>query len=573
MMEFEINDDNRPYLEARGKIVLNACPGSGKTTAVAYKLTELSKECAAAYGDFAGIACLSFTNVAKEEIAEKFHRLTGSHFDYPHEVATLDSFVNQYITLPFYYLLGKPTQRPIIMNVVSFLDEMNLGNFKAVSKQPLTKILAPSKLKIEMDGTVTWKGTIPKPQTVDAATFIQYGKAFKSWQINNGYLNNDDSTYIAYKLLKKHPQISKSLIARFPYMIIDEAQDTSEIQYAILDLLASAGLSNIEYVGDPYQSLYEFREARPDLFLDRFRDTANWQPFRLKDCRRTSQKIIDTYSIFRDAAEINIVSTCKHTSDHQVKVLRYDPADLDDLIARYETLIDPELKNHILVRGTTHLEMFGAKPSSEEPWKNGAAKTLIEAQTYFNAGDTKGAVGAIRMFLAEIQIPAGTHRQKRDQRDQLKIDTDLNILLFDFLRGMPSLNNTLKDWTQKVTDHVLAIFKISVNLGLKQKGQAFHQQNLQSLLSPATNVPYPVSTIHKVKGMTFQSVLLVLSEDSTAARLSLKDFSKPVSLPSEKQRMIYVALSRPELLACIAVPNVITEDEIITVLGNNIDFV
>ena len=73
--------------------------------------------------------------------------------------------------------------------------------------------------------------------------------------------------------------------------------------------------------------------------------------------------------------------------------------------------------------------------------------------------------------------------------------------------------------------------------------------------------------------MTFQSVLLVLSEDSKAANISLSDFTRPNGLPTEKQRMIYVALSRPELLACIAVPHVISKDKILTALGANIEFV
>jgi superfamily I DNA/RNA helicase len=571
-MKFEITADNRPFLEARGKIVLNACPGSGKTTAIACKLTQLIRECAKTYGEFAGIACLSFTNVAKAEIAAKFHSVTEAQLGFPHAVLTLDSFINQYITLPFYHLMDKPTRRPVILDVVSFLDNMNWAGYKAVNNKPLSKVLKPSKLKLEMDGTVTWDGHVPKATTVDPAVFKEYAKKVKHWQLNNGYLNNDDSTFCAYRLLTKCPEIAKSLVARFPYVIIDEAQDTSEIQYAIFDLLVAAGLQNMEYVGDPYQSLYEFREARPDLFLDRFRDTANWQPLRLKDCRRTSQQIIDVYSLFRDAAEAPIVSTCKHDCDHPLKVLRYDPANLQDLVARYEALIDPNQENHILVRGATHLEMFGVKPPEEEHWKNGAAQTLVEAQTHFLTGNSKAAVDTLRMLLAEVQIPGGSHRDQRDRRKALKEDEDLNITIFDFLREMPTLDDTLKGWTDKVTNYIKAKLKLTVDLGLKQKGKAFYDQNLKALLFPVMTVAYPVSTVHKVKGMTFQSVLLVLSGDSKAAKISLADFNRPSGLPTEKQRMIYVALSRPETLACIAVPDSATEAQIRIILGTNIEF-
>jgi len=573
MKEFEITDDNRPYLDARGKIVLNACPGSGKTSAIAFKLKRLAEECLNKHGTFAGIACLSFTNVAKAEIATKFHSLHGKQFDFPHVVMTLDSFINQFVTLPFYYLLNKQAKRPVILDVVSFLDQMTVGRYFAKSRQPLAKILKPSKLKYELDGTISWGGHQPNFATVDPAIFDEYAKTYKKWQTQNGYLNNDDSTYIAYRLLLKYPRIATALIERFPYIIVDEAQDTSEIQYKIFDLLLNAGLSNIEYVGDPYQSLYEFREARPDLFVDRFNDTANWRPLRLKDCRRTSQEIIDGYSIFRSSSETAITSTCKHSSDHRIKVLRYDPANLDDLISRYESLIDSAKENTILVRGSTHLEMFGAKPTAEEPWKNSAALTLINARKNFDLGNIKAAVDGMRTFLAEIQLPDADHRTRSEHLESLKSDRDLNLKLFNFLQQIPSHNMGLQNWTNMTTGLILKDLNIQVDFELKQKGKAFYALNLLQTLFPARETKFPVTTVHKVKGMTFHSVMLVLSENSTAANISLAEFVKPTGLPTEKQRMIYVALSRPQVLACIAVPNSISEAVITARLGANIDFV
>lgn len=51
------------------------------------------------------------------------------------------------------------------------------------------------------------------------------------------------------------------------------------------------------------------------------------------------------------------------------------------------------------------------------------------------------------------------------------------------------------------------------------------------------------------------------------ANISLNDYKKPNCLPTEKQRMIYVALSHPEVLACVAVPNSISNSDIVKVLG------
>jgi len=572
-MRFEITDDNRPYLEARGRIVLNACPGSGKTSAIAYKLTQLTEECARIHGEYAGVACLSFTNVAKDEIVEKFEGISNRRLTYPHLNSTIDSFVNQYITLPFYHLFNVPSRRPSILNTVSFLDSMNLGWFKNLRNQPLSVSYPPSKLKFEFDGSISWNGSKPNPVIVDVTEFSRFAKKFKEWQYKNGYLNNDDSTFFAYKLLEKYPEISKSLVKRFPYIIVDEAQDTSGLQYKIFDKLIEAGLENFELVGDPYQSLYEFREAEPALFMSRFEDTKNWQAVRFNNCRRSSQKIINAYSLFRNAKEATITAAGVHATDHNLKVIRYDTADLPALFEKYRSLIDPEGKNHILVRGGTHLEQFGVKTSSENPWKNGLSKMLIEAQLQFANGNSKTCIDSLRVLYAEITVGGSDFKAKSDEVKRLKEDTDLNVQLFDFLLNMPSIDDTLEGWTMKSTKYIKIKFGKDVDLELKKKGKAYISQNLKNLLYPPIETPYPISTVHKVKGMTFSSVMVVLSKDSKGANFSLHDFKTPAALPDEKQRMLYVALSRPEKLACIAVPNVFTVEQISSHLGIDIEFI
>ncbi|WP_050776414.1 ATP-dependent helicase [Algoriphagus machipongonensis] len=376
-MIFEITPENDNYIKARGKIVLNACPGSGKTSAIAYKLTLLSNECNKHYGKYSGIACLSFTNVAKDEISTKFERLSAQTLLYPNIVSTLDSFINKYITLPFYYLLKHKSERPAILNSVDFLDSMYLGWFPNKRNQPLSVSYRPSLLKFEIDGTITWDGNKPNPTIVDPAIFEKFAKKFKTWQLQNGFLNNDDSAFIALQLLKTFPQIGKDLVARFPYMVIDEAQDTSELQYKIFDELIKNGLSNIEFIGDPYQSLYEFREARPDLYIQRYEDKVNWNTYELSSCRRSSQKIIDFYQIFRRAGEKSINSICKLGTNTPVKLIKYDEDKLDSLISKYTSYIDTTLPYQILVRGSSHLEMFGVKQTHDNPWKTKLQKLLF----------------------------------------------------------------------------------------------------------------------------------------------------------------------------------------------------
>ena len=141
-MKFEITPQRQAFLDARGKIVLNACPGSGKTTAIAKKIMLLQDEYTSKVGRFSGIACLSFTNTAKDEISEKYTELSGDYLGFPHKVSTIDSFINQYITLPYYYLFTENGKRPKILDDAGFLNDAWMAKWRYKEKQkPLSIII------------------------------------------------------------------------------------------------------------------------------------------------------------------------------------------------------------------------------------------------------------------------------------------------------------------------------------------------------------------------------------------------------------------------------------------------
>ena len=111
-----LTDEQRAFIDAEGKIVLCACPGSGKTFIVAKKLLKYLETWPYAYR---GIAVLSFTNVASKEILRQTEELADRKFqniEFPHFIGTLDSFINTFIFLRFGYLMYKDElKRPKII--------------------------------------------------------------------------------------------------------------------------------------------------------------------------------------------------------------------------------------------------------------------------------------------------------------------------------------------------------------------------------------------------------------------------------------------------------------------------
>jgi DNA helicase II / ATP-dependent DNA helicase PcrA len=80
-----------------------------------------------------------------------------------------------------------------------------------------------------------------------------------------GYVDFSNIVYKSYRLLRDYPAIAQSLGARFAWFLVDEFQDTTELQIEILKLLHAQAKSRIFAVGDQAQSVYAFTGARPEL--------------------------------------------------------------------------------------------------------------------------------------------------------------------------------------------------------------------------------------------------------------------------------------------------------------------
>lgn len=113
-MKYTLTLERRTYLDARGYTILMACPGSGKTTSIAFKMNSIIEELQRTTNGYGGLACLSFTNAACDEYRSKFNELHKSILSFPHSISTIDSFITQNIVLPFAYLFGCPANIRIL---------------------------------------------------------------------------------------------------------------------------------------------------------------------------------------------------------------------------------------------------------------------------------------------------------------------------------------------------------------------------------------------------------------------------------------------------------------------------
>lgn len=602
-MYFE-NDERLAYLRARGKVILNACPGSGKTTTIAKKILELEK--LKEIGGHSGVACLSFTNSAKDEINEAYRKLSGKSLQFPNHVSTIDSFINKFITLPFYNLLNRDFNRPKILDHTDILDTMwktaykdsktgelrdgllwplNSKEYKAKNGRSVYYLYSPSQIRIEPDNTFSIEGKKPSAGSVDIANFNRYCKHIKETQFKKGLISTGDSAYIALYLLKKNPKISEWLSLRFPFIIIDEAQDNSMMQHAIFEELTKQGLNNIELIGDPYQSLYEWRDANPTEFLRKYEEDDTWQSFDLTDNRRSPQNIVDVFSKVRRQNDSKINSVDCPELDDSIVIYKYNNNNHQKIIKHFDDCCSKYnyIRSCIVVRGNSLKDSLLGKKSEQRPWGVDLPKNIIYAKNLYLSGDIKNSIKEIRTICIHlIHSDITDYHDLKEIEKEKCLDPSFNSLMITILAELPDFTLSVSDWTTKTQNFLKEKLNLNYNLDFNlrnRKSTYLEKATLDESVEIHFKKSYstfniPITTIHQVKGQTLDSILVFFNEKKHKDNITFENISNTENIfPDETKRLIYVALSRPKYLLAMAFPESITNEDLINRFGEKIRIV
>ncbi|WP_286756428.1 UvrD-helicase domain-containing protein, partial [Enterobacter sp. 56-7] len=257
-------DDSRFQAMLRLDTVdFEACPGSGKTTLLVAKLAVLAMRWPHRQQ---GICVLSHTNAARNEIGAKLSNTAAgiALTRYPHFVGTIHSFVNEYLALP--WLRSEGVEVRCVDTQIALAKRWALlpGNTRwALQQANLTEsCLIYTQPDYGGGRTGNFGSHTPTYQAIVAA---------RRASSEQGYFCFDEMFIWANQLLDQHSQTIPTLRRRFPLVFIDEAQDNSEAQSALLHRLFRDGdaPSRRQRFGDSNQAIYASSNhsgATTDLF-------------------------------------------------------------------------------------------------------------------------------------------------------------------------------------------------------------------------------------------------------------------------------------------------------------------
>ena len=555
--------------EKSGKFVVRACPGSGKTYSVAARLAHRIENWKYKRK---GIAALSFTNAAWKEIElqlKKSFNLSNT-IQYPDFLGTLDSFINQHIFLPFGHLIMECQKRPVLVGEPH--GSWNYCPYERCYEQYFDIV------SYNIDDSLVY----PEFQQ---AFFFGYSKIFKRngtesqhaanlrkikqefWQ--KGYANQSDANYFAVKILEKYPHIAKALVARFPKFIIDEAQDTTEVQMRLIDILIENGLDEVMLIGDADQAIFEWNNAKPELFNQKFNAWKD-NSFELSENRRSSQKICDftvrLTSMPSPATAIDVDVKDYHLTPEIVSYDHQNTNSIQEVVSSFvrkckenEIETNPE-KVSVLVRGGSFIDMVLGNQSSgrpENPWVAGDAITRDMARAKFLIDNNHYKEGYKQLEKAFVKAVL-KKRQCLKEDIQARID-DLGFIQHrKEIYGIASLLPSTKDMNIDawVIDANRALNDKGIKLNIKKNGSILVRRLFQKESHILTSDEYRLGTVHSVKGETFDAVLLLLKTAGADSKTYRKLLAGGVKTKdNEELRIVYVAMTRPRKFLMIAVPN------------------
>jgi len=292
------DEERRSFIRNLDTIDLQAVPGSGKTTALLAKLLILEKYLPFPGG--AGILVISHTNAAIDEIKEKISYHCPKLFSPPNFIGTIQSFVDQFLAVPYYSnLLG---HRPSKIDS-EFYDEKIL-NYNL-----------PYRASAWVKRKARWEYFLQNIRFDEEFNLIpEFGKTAKDFELTDqstptykalfemkmnlfewGILHYNDAYLLAKLYLKEMPKIREILQKRFRFVFVDEMQDMAAHQYELLETIffcPDSQTTSYQRLGDKNQAIYNATSWHEVQWQDRS------VTLELKGSHRLTEKIANVVTPF-----------------------------------------------------------------------------------------------------------------------------------------------------------------------------------------------------------------------------------------------------------------------------------
>lgn len=506
------------------------------------------------------IACITYTNIAVETILKRL----GTSSEQV-EVSTIHSFLYKNVVKPYASFVAEEFglnvakidgHDNVVLSSYSFLNDWKARTNQQRIREDKTVIKAFTNLKWKFENNEL-KAKTDYPfkvgnYAIKNDSYLEYKKMM--W--GKGLLHHDDVLFFSFQIINKFPFVVNILNAKFPYIFIDEFQDSNPIQVEIFKKLG-LGESKIGVIGDIAQSIYEFQGADYKQFQAfSFQDI---REYILNENRRSSNEIIDALnSVRQDISQVKVrnISTEKPLIFIGDMTLALRTAKIkcnDESIYTLSrnNITSNAMKAEINGIGLNSRLLENLKETDSNTKRSNLIYACIKAIAY-------GREGKFNDAIKELEKLFNYKSDKiRGKRNALKYIT---LFLDKFAEYE---NTTLLDFAVFIRTNLVSDLPNFKAGAIK----TFYDSHTFKQLLLCVSIPEDMSshkTIHKAKGDEFDNVLLVLREEKDINFLIEQNL-----LSNEEHRINYVAISRARNRLFISVPALSATNQ--TSLNKNFD--
>ncbi len=315
-------------LHKEGPCLVIAGAGSGKTKVLTTRIANLIESGVPSYQ----ILAITFTNKAAKEMKERIASLTSFN----------DAFVGTFHSFGMRIIRENVEALDMKRNFTILDSDDVISLIKRILKEKgyEPKVVSPyfirSKISfIKNEMLTTYE--IEKYFTDDLEkiayeVYLEYNNILQK----NNSVDFDDLLRLPVLLFERHPDILEIYQNRYRYILIDEYQDTNEVQYKMVKLLAKKR-RNLFVVGDPDQSIYQFRGANYKNILNFEKDYPDTKVISLEDNYRSTKMILD--------AANDVIKNNQNRKEKNLKSHHGDGAKI-----KYMRAVDEKEEGHFIIK-------------------------------------------------------------------------------------------------------------------------------------------------------------------------------------------------------------------------------
>ena len=300
-----LNDEQKKaVMHLNGPCLVLAGAGSGKTRVLTTRIAYLIDNGIPSYN----ILAITFTNKAAKEMKERVETLVPGNY----------AFLGTFHSLGVRILRENSKECGLESNFTILDSDDVLSLIKRImkNKEIDPKELAPSYVRNRIS-FVKNENLSPREidnlfNTVSEKRVLDIYQTYQELIHKNNSVDFDDLLVLPVELFKKYPEILDKYQEKFKYILVDEYQDTNEVQYQFNKLLASK-YRNLFVVGDANQSIYGFRNANFRNILNFEKDYKDAYVVTLESNYRSTNNILECANCVirnnKERKELNLKGT------------------------------------------------------------------------------------------------------------------------------------------------------------------------------------------------------------------------------------------------------------------------